>query len=75
MQFSSASPTLAAYETAWGGIINKAGYNNECEFFQFIYVSVKLNSGCIEASTLAMDTTTITTSTSAGICFCNWFST
>ncbi|KIY50828.1 glycoside hydrolase family 81 protein [Fistulina hepatica ATCC 64428] len=26
--FSSSSPTQAAYETAWGGIINRAGYNN-----------------------------------------------
>ncbi|PVF98067.1 glycoside hydrolase family 81 protein [Serendipita vermifera] len=26
--FSSSASTLAAYETAWGGIINKAGYNN-----------------------------------------------
>lgn len=27
-QFSSGSATLAAYENAWGGIINKAGVNN-----------------------------------------------
>ncbi|KAF8310367.1 glycoside hydrolase family 81 protein [Clavulina sp. PMI_390] len=26
--FSSSSAILAAYETGWGGIINKAGYNN-----------------------------------------------
>lgn len=26
--FQSSSGTLAAYETAWGGIINKAGSNN-----------------------------------------------
>lgn len=26
--FQSSSSTLPAYETAWGGIINKAGHNN-----------------------------------------------
>jgi len=28
LQFSSSSSTLPAYETTWGGIINKAGANN-----------------------------------------------
>jgi endo-1,3(4)-beta-glucanase len=27
--FSSSNPTQAAYETAWGGVINKAGATNE----------------------------------------------
>jgi endo-1,3(4)-beta-glucanase len=26
--FNSTAPTQAAYETAWGMMINKAGYNN-----------------------------------------------